>query len=152
MVSWTVDRQHVERVERNLRGVLLHQLEAWPTIGIEHHQLAIDDRRSGIDGSGELGQLGILHRDVDQVAALPLGSTTFGERQRAVAVVLDLEGPALVVGWQGAERGLHRGDREAQRHRRGILLESTPSASSRSSSASSRPSNSPSTARLSSPR
>ena len=45
--------------------------------------------------------------------------------KRAVSIPLDLVGPRPVVGRQRSDRCLHRRDRKAQRHLRGILLEIT---------------------------
>ncbi len=65
---------------------------------------------------GQVAQLGIVGGDVVQVRRLQPDAPVVDERERAIAVPLDLVRPALVVAGKRAEPGLHRSDRERQRH------------------------------------
>ena len=144
-----VDRQDVEQVERGLRLVALDQLEPRPALGVEHDQLAVEDRPLGLHAVGQRRQLGVLVRDVVGVRALQPHPPVVDERQRAVAVPLDLVGPpGVVVGQRArarpssARRGTTAPRRQDVSRRaavRRVRLDRMPSASSRSIASSSTP-------------
>ena len=90
----SLDREHIEDVERDLPFVALDELEPRPAVVVEHHQLAVEDRPPGVDTVGEIPELGPLRRHVEQVARLQADAAVVDERERAVTVPLDLVGPA----------------------------------------------------------
>ena len=111
-----VDLEHVEHHQRGLAGVALQQLEPGTALIVEHHQFGIEDRRAGVDARCQFAQFGIGGGDVVQVRGLQANATTVDEGERSIAVPLDLVRPTIVVAREHAEPGLHRRDRERQRH------------------------------------
>ena len=94
----------------------LQQLEARPALIVEHDELAVEDRRSGLHTLGQVGQFGILGGHVVEVGRLQPHAAVTDECERAVSVPLDLVCPVGVVDGKRAERRLHRRNGERQGH------------------------------------
>ena len=111
-----VDLEDVEHEVDGLALVALDQLEPWPAEVVEHRQLAVEDRARRIDARRQSADLRPAAADVSERGRLQTGPVAVDEGERAVAVVLDLERPLVVIGRQRAEHALHRHDGERQRH------------------------------------
>ena len=77
---------------------------------VEGHDLAVEHRPAGAQRPRQRAQLRIARREVGEVAALEREVAEVAEGDRADAVPLDLEAPALLVARQLAGAGQHRGD------------------------------------------
>ena len=101
-------RAAADRLGPREAHALLKRLKAGPALGVERHDLAVQDRRPSAERVGEPGQLGVAvacvlaapRRDAER-SALAVG-------QSSHAVPLDLERPALVLGRHGRRRREHR--------------------------------------------
>src|SRR3954454_3571335 len=87
----------------------LQALEVRAAIVVERDDLAVEERLAGTHGlSQPAGDLGILRRDVAQVAALEADAAGLAVGQGTHAVPFELEGKARFLAWQLAEAGHHR--------------------------------------------
>jgi hypothetical protein len=89
---------------------LLHAGEAGVALGVERHDLAVEDRLVPVQHLGQAGQLGEPLGDLDAVGAAHLHRAVGVDAGHDPhAVPLDLEGPAvLVLAGERAGRRLHR--------------------------------------------
>ena len=80
-----------------LPGVALDEVEPRSPVSVEHDQFGVEDRGRRVHAVGQLGELGIGRRDVVQPRRLEPHPAALDERERPVAVPLDLEQSAGLV-------------------------------------------------------
>ena len=99
---------------------VLEPAEARTALVVERDDLAVEDRAVRAQRAVEAVQLGIALRDVVAAARLQPQAAGLGVGERADAVPLHLEGPALRVRRQVREPGEHRDD--LLRHRLAVRI------------------------------
>jgi hypothetical protein len=104
-----IEPQEVEREQDRLRAARVQELEARRAFRIERHDLAIDDRVADHELLQRRGQVRKALGEVDAIAR-PHGHLSVRDRRdRAIAVVLELEEPVAVrLGRGFDERCQHR--------------------------------------------
>jgi hypothetical protein len=72
-------------------------LEVGPPLGPEGDDLTVEDRGAAAEGSAEGPDLGVVRRDVEEVAALEPDASPLAVEDGPHAVPLDLVRPLFVI-------------------------------------------------------